>query len=44
MHSNLEQNKNSPDSTLSGIYLAGRYALYKVIESKLINLVTDTEP
>lgn len=44
MYSNLDQNKNAPDSTLSGIYLTGRYALYKVIESKLINLVTDTEP
>lgn len=31
MYSNLEQNKNAPDSTLSGIYLAGRYTLYKVI-------------
>lgn len=44
MLQNIMDNKNSSDNVLSGIYLTSRFALYRVIESKLINLVTDVEP
>lgn len=41
MHNVLSDNKNSPDNIISGIYLMSRYSLYKIVEAKLINLVTD---
>ena len=44
MNSNLEENKNAPDNVLSGIYLTTRYSLFKEVENKVIDLVTNLEP
>ena len=44
LHANLRENTKATDNVISALFLSCRYALYKTIESKLVNLVTDCDP